>query len=159
MNQIECKILWSSVHIFKDITFYVFKYNSSFYNHSNVYTEKDRWHVNPTNKYVHNEWMLKFLSDCHHFMFSNKQQLLYETDTYTTAQPSCVFTKNKIECKILCSSCHIFKDIIFYFLTNSFIIIASYSPKKIDGLKAQPTSMFRMINIKSAHIFTAHISK
>ena len=55
------QIFRSSFHIFKDITFYVFNYISSFYNYSNVYTGKDRWHVNPTNRYVHDEWMLKFL--------------------------------------------------------------------------------------------------
>ena len=65
--------------------------------------------------------------------------------TYSsTAQPSCVFTMNKIECKIFCWSSHIFEDIAFYVFTVTllFVIAATHTPKKTGGSTAQPTSMF-----------------
>ena len=119
MNQIECKIFCWSFYIFMEITFYVSNYDSSFYNYSSVYTEKYRWLVKPTNKYVHDEWMtlkfltfiiLCFLTILNFLIATTTSKLTYSS----TVQPTSMFTMNQIEYKILRSSFHIFKDITIY---------------------------------------------
>ena len=120
MNQIECKILRSSFPILKDITFYFFLTVTLLFIYSSSYTEEYRWLVKPTNKYVHDEWMLKFLIVIISCCLTNTN--FYMKQIYSsTAERSSVFTMNKIERKIFLLVLSYFQGYyLLFFNDNSY---------------------------------------